>query len=70
MLQRIGVSSIDDLYNDVPGEFLYKGEYDLPDAMSEQQIRERFAALDRSNTKLKIFSGAGAYDHYTPSLVA
>ena len=25
MLQRIGVSSIDDLYNDVPGEFLYKG---------------------------------------------
>lgn len=69
MLQRIGVSSIDDLYNDVPGEFLYKGEYDLPDAMSEQQIREHFAALDSRNTKLKIFAGAGAYDHYTPSVV-
>ena len=69
MLQRIGVSSIDDLYNDVPGEFLYKGEYDLPDAMSEQQIREHFAALDSRNIKLKIFAGAGAYDHYTPSVV-
>ena len=69
MLQRIGVSSIDDLYNDVPGEFLYKGEYDLPDAMSEQQIREHFATLDSRNTKLKIFAGAGAYDHYTPSVV-
>ena len=69
MLQRIGVSSLDDLYSDVPAEFIFKGQYDLPDAMSEQQIREHFAALDRRNTKLKIFAGAGAYDHYTPSVV-
>lgn len=69
MLQRIGVSSLDDLYADVPAEFIFKGQYDLPDAMSEQQIREHFAALDSRNTKLKIFAGAGAYDHYTPSVV-
>ena len=69
MLQRIGVSSLDDLYSDVPAEFIFKGQYDLPDAMSEQQIREHFAALDRRNTKLKIFAGAGAYDHYTPSVM-
>ena len=69
MLQRIGVSSLDDLYSDVPAEFILKGQYDLPDAMYEQQIREHFAALDRRNTKLKIFAGAGAYDHYTPSVV-
>ena len=69
MLQRIGVSSLDDLYADVPAEFVFKGQYDLPDAMSEQQIREHFAALDSRNTKLKIFAGAGAYDHYTPSVV-
>ena len=35
MLQRIGVSSLDDLYSDVPAEFIFKGQYDLPDAMSE-----------------------------------
>lgn len=69
MLQRIGVSSLDDLYADVPAEFIFKGQYDLPDAMSEQQIREHFAALDSRNTKLKVFAGAGAYDHYTPSVV-
>lgn len=69
MLQRIGASSLDDLYCDVPGEYIYKDEYDLPDAMSEQQIRDYFAGLDSRNTKLKIFAGAGAYDHYTPSVV-
>ena len=40
MLQRIGVSSLDDLYSDVPAEFIFKGQYDLPDAMSEQQTAE------------------------------
>ena len=35
MLDRIGVSSLDDLYSDVPSDCLYKGEYDLPEAMSE-----------------------------------
>ena len=36
MLQRIGVNSLDDLYADVPENVVYKDEYDLPDAMSEQ----------------------------------
>ena len=40
MLDRIGASSLDELYSDVPQECLYKGEYDLPDAMSEQQVRD------------------------------
>ena len=41
MLDRIGVSSLDDLYADVPEKFIYKEEYDLPDAMSEQQVFSR-----------------------------
>ena len=40
MLERIGVSSLEDLYADVPADFIYKGEYDLPSAMSEQQVRD------------------------------
>ena len=69
MLDRIGVNSLDDLYADVPQDCLYKGEYDLPNAMTEQQVREFFEGLATKNPKLKVFAGAGAYDHYTPAVI-
>ncbi|MCR5276708.1 MAG: aminomethyl-transferring glycine dehydrogenase subunit GcvPA [Bacteroidales bacterium] len=69
MLDRIGVASLDDLYADVPQECLYRGEYDLPAAMSEQEVRDHFAALAARNLPLKVFVGQGAYDHYTPSVI-
>ena len=69
MLRRIGVKSLDDLYSDVPGDFMFKGEYDLPDAMTEQQVRDFFKSLAGADPKLKVFAGAGAYDHYTPSVI-
>ena len=69
MLDRIGVASLDDLYSDVPEDFQYKGEYDLPSAMSEQQVRDYFEALGRKNVPLKVLVGQGAYDHYVPSVI-
>lgn len=69
MLERIGVTSLDGLYSDVPQDFIYKGEYNLPCALSEQEVREHFASLDARNEKLKVFVGAGAYDHYSPSVI-
>lgn len=69
MLDKIGVKKLDDLYSDVPAEFLHKGAYALPPAMSEQEIRDYFASLEAMNAKLKVFVGAGAYDHYTPSVI-
>ena len=69
MLDRIGVKSLDDLYADVPADCLYKGEYDLPSAMTEQQVRDFFEDLAAKNPKLKVFAGAGAYDHYTPAVI-
>ena len=69
MLERIGVSSLDELYSDVPADFIFKGEYDLPSAMSEQQVREYFEGLASKNTRLKVLVGQGAYDHYVPSVI-
>ena len=69
MLERIGVKKLEDLYSDVPAEFLKKGAYALPDALSEQEIRDYFASLEAMNGKLKVFVGAGAYDHYTPAVI-
>ena len=30
MLRKIGVDSLEDLNSDIPADFVYKGEYDLP----------------------------------------
>ena len=70
MLERIGVSGLDDLYSDVPADFIFKGEYDLPSAMSEQQVRDWFESLGSLNSRLKVFVGQGAYDHYTPAVIS
>ena len=70
MLNRIGAQSLDSLYSDVPQEFIYKGEYDLPSAMSEQQVRDFFEGLASRNSRLKVFVGQGAYDHYTPAVIS
>ncbi len=70
MLERIGVATIDDLYRDVPQEVIYKEEYDIPSAMSEIELRRHFAELGNKNKPLTIFAGGGAYDHYSPSVIA
>ena len=69
MLGRIGAKSLDDLYADVPSEVLYNGDYDLPDAMPEMEVRRYFDSLDRKNRRLTVFGGCGAYDHYSPAVI-
>lgn len=70
MLERIGVGSVDELYNDVPQQVVFQGEYDLPEGMSEPELREWFAKLGAANNVLKVFGGNGAYDHYSPSVIS
>lgn len=69
MLQRIGVSSLDDLYAEVPDSIRFKGDYDLPSAMSEIEVRHFFESLSQKNKPLVCFAGAGVYDHYTPAVI-
>ena len=69
MLARVGVKTMDDLYADVPKQIRLKGDYDLPAAMSEIEIRRFFDDLCRNDRQLTCFAGAGVYDHYTPALV-
>ena len=69
MLEKVGLNSLKDLYSDVPQEFLHRGEYDLPEALSEQELREWLQGLDAQNPRLKVFVGQGAYDHYTPAVI-
>ena len=69
MLQRIGISSTDDLYAEIPESIRFKGEYELPLSMSEQEIRSTFQRMAQQNTALTCFGGAGVYDHYTPAAI-
>lgn len=69
MLQVIGVSSIEDLYADVPDSVRLKGDYDMPEAMSEVEVRKYFGHLAKDNRELTCFAGAGVYDHYIPSVI-
>lgn len=69
MLDRIGAGSLDDLYSDVPDEFIFKGEFSLPEAMSEVEVRKTFSEIAGRNRQLVIFAGGGAYDHYTPAVI-
>ncbi|MBQ2435279.1 MAG: aminomethyl-transferring glycine dehydrogenase subunit GcvPA [Bacteroidaceae bacterium] len=69
MLDKIGVNSIDDLFADIPESVRLQKEYDLPEAISEEEIRAYFKALGEQNQQQVIFAGGGAYDHYTPSAI-
>lgn len=69
MLGRIGASSVEELYSDVPREFLFNGDYDLPSSMSEEEVRRWFEKAGKRNRKLTVFTGCGAYDHHVPSAV-
>lgn len=69
MLDRIGLKSVEDLYADVPDSVVFKGDYELPDALSEMEIRRLFNTLGEKNRRLTVFAGGGAYDHYTPAVI-
>ena len=69
MLDKIGVQSLDDLYEDVPEDIKLKGGYVLPSAYSETELRNLFEEMKMFNSPLTVFAGAGCYDHYAPSVV-
>ncbi len=69
MLKVSNLSSLDDLYAEIPDSIRFKDEYELPEAMSELEIRQLMEAQELLNARLTVFAGAGIYDHYTPSVV-
>ena len=68
MLESIGLSSIDQLFSHIPDEL--KGELNLPSGMSELEVSSAMKKIAAKNVVFgSIFRGAGAYDHYIPSIV-
>lgn len=73
MLAKIGASSIDDLFVDVPEEARLDGPiHGLPMHASEMAVERHMRALSKKNlaaADAPFFLGAGAYRHHVPASV-
>ena len=70
MLQKIGVHSMDDLYADVPQQMLLRRPLELPQGLSELEVREKVTDLAEKNRVFKtVLRGAGSYRHFIPAAV-
>jgi glycine dehydrogenase subunit 1 len=72
MLAVIGVSSVDDLFRDIPEGVRFQGRLDLEPALSEPELvahLEELAARNVHSGAELSFLGAGVYDHYVPAVV-
>jgi len=71
MLQVVGVKEYRDLYRDVPAEmYLEDGALQIPNGMSELEVSRAVRAMAEKNRVFStVLRGAGAYDHYIPSIV-
>ena len=70
MLRTVGVSSMRELFRDVPQEMLLTEPLHIPDGMSELEVSRVMTAMAAENRVYgTVLRGAGAYDHYIPSIV-
>ena len=69
MLSQVGVDSLDDLYAEIPEQIRFRGDYQLPEEMSEIEVRTLFEKLGSQNRQMTCYAGYGVYDHYTPSVI-
>lgn len=70
MLRTIGVSSVEDLFRDVPQQMYLDGYLDLPPGRSELETLEAVSGGCRAEPRVQTcLRGAGSYRHYIPAAV-
>ena len=72
MLERIGVASIDELFEAIPEDVRLDRALDLPAGRPEQEVFAHLRDLAARNVSTDdelSFLGAGMYDHYVPAIV-
>jgi len=71
-MRQVGIQSIDELYADVPRKFRMKRKLDLPNPMSEHEVKRFIEALLSKNVTsqgMPVFLGAGCWPHHVPAVV-
>lgn len=73
MLDTIGVTSIDELFDAIPKPLQYNGDLPIPPRMDQITLSRHAARLAGRNSNavdMPCFLGVGIYDHYVPPTVA
>ena len=70
MLSAVGVQCVQDLFASVPRDMLVGDNLDLPEGLSELEVRRAVTAMAEKNRIYPtILRGAGAYRHFIPAVV-
>jgi len=69
MLERIGVKSIDDLFDEIPEDLRVDSLPGVPAALSEMEVARLVSARAAADGRPLNFIGAGAYEHHIPAPV-
>lgn len=72
MLKTIGLSTMDDLFKDIPEEIRFKGDLPVSSGLNEYALTSHLSALAAKNAntdQYPSFLGAGIYDHHIPSVI-
>jgi glycine dehydrogenase subunit 1 len=69
MLSTIGVSNIDDLFDEIPDELRCGGLEAIPEGMPEMEVSRLMQSRAGQDGQPVCFLGAGAYDHHIPAAV-
>lgn len=72
MIREIGVEDVDELYADVPGKYRLEKPLNLPEGLSEFEVKKHVETLlsrNKSYGSMPTFVGAGCWAHYVPAAV-
>jgi glycine cleavage system P protein (glycine dehydrogenase) subunit 1 len=72
MLAAIGVSSVDELFEQIPPGVRFERELDVPEALTEVELVAHLSELAARNVHSGVelsFLGGGIYDHHVPAAV-
>lgn len=70
MMASIGITKIEQLFKDIPKNKLLKKWLNIPDGLSEIELKRSMTAISEKNKHwFTSFLGAGAYNHFIPAIV-
>ena len=72
MMQEIGITTVDELFADIPEKYRLKKRLNLPEVLSEFEVKKHIEALLSKNktcNDMPVFLGAGCWPHYVPAVV-
>src|SRR5205085_5746734 len=71
MLKTVGLNSAEELFESIPADLRLSAPLKTPAAISEMELLAGFEQMAARNTAARrpSFLGAGAYSHYSPTIV-